>query len=78
MWFALGSRLMLGSAAPGAARRTPLRIPPHVTLCTQRALGPRAFNQRLQEMTVPLGVLRQYNNYGHLYDEVNMRTLRRG
>jgi hypothetical protein len=32
-------------------------------LCTKRALGPRAFNQRLKEMTDPLDVLRQYNDY---------------
>jgi hypothetical protein len=74
MWFAVGSRLMLGSAAPGAARRMPFRIPPHVMLCTSRALGPRAFNQRLKEMTDPLDVLRQFNDYGDIYDEVTMAT----
>jgi hypothetical protein len=59
MWFALGSRRMLVSTAPGAARRLPLQKPPHVLLCTQRALGPRALNQRTQEMTDPRDVLRQ-------------------
>jgi hypothetical protein len=43
-------------------------------LCTQRALGPRALNQRLHELTDPLHVLRQYVDYGHLYNEINMRT----
>jgi hypothetical protein len=51
-----------------------LRIPPHVTLCTQRALGPRALNQRLKEIMGPLDVLRQFNDYGDLYDEVNIAT----